>query len=135
VSEADTPPNIPISRTLAASWGRDGSQIDNALRASGTGGNSGVRKATAAALAAAGHSVVIACRSLPKADRAAAEMGGDVEVRHLDLADLASVRRFADSVAAIDVLVNNAGVMGLPLTAPLRASKHISAPTTSVISR
>ena len=61
-----------------------------------TGGNSGVGKSTAAALAAAGHSVVIACRNLPKAERAAAEMAGDVEVRHLDLADLASVRRFAD---------------------------------------
>ncbi len=81
-----------------------------------TGGNSGVGKATAAALAADGHSVVIACRSIPKAERAAAEMAGDVEVAHLDLGDLASVRRFADSVATVDVLVNNAGVMGLPLT-------------------
>ena len=81
-----------------------------------TGGNSGVGRATAAALAASGHSVVIACRSLPKAERAAAEMVGDVEVRHLDLADLASVRTFADSVETVDVLVNNAGVMGLPLT-------------------
>ncbi len=81
-----------------------------------TGGNSGVGKATAAALAASGHSVVIACRSLPKAELAAAEMVGDVEVRHLDLADLASVHRFAESVETVDVLVNNAGVMGLPLT-------------------
>ena len=81
-----------------------------------TGGNSGVGKATAAALAASGHSVVIACRSLEKAERAAAEMVGDVRVRHLDLADLASVHRFADSVETVDVLVNNAGVMGLPLT-------------------
>lgn len=81
-----------------------------------TGGNSGVGKATAAALAASGHNVVIACRSLEKAERAAAEMVGDVEVRHLDLADLASVRRFANSVETVDVLVNNAGVMGLPLT-------------------
>jgi len=31
-----------------------------------TGANSGVGKATAAALAAAGHSVVIACRTIPK---------------------------------------------------------------------
>jgi NAD(P)-dependent dehydrogenase (short-subunit alcohol dehydrogenase family) len=53
-----------------------------------TGANSGVGKATAAALAAAGHSVVIACRTIPKGERAAAEMTGDVEVRHLDLADL-----------------------------------------------
>jgi NAD(P)-dependent dehydrogenase (short-subunit alcohol dehydrogenase family) len=84
-----------------------------------TGGNSGIGKATAAALAAAGHSVVIACRTIPKAEQAAAEMIGNVEVRHLDLADLASVRRFADSVETVDVLVNNAGVMGqtLPRTA------------------
>jgi NAD(P)-dependent dehydrogenase (short-subunit alcohol dehydrogenase family) len=81
-----------------------------------TGGSSGVGKATAAALAAAGHSVVIACRTISKAEQAAADMAGDVEVRHLDLADLASVRRFADSVESVDVLVNNAGVMGLPLT-------------------
>jgi cytochrome P450/NAD(P)-dependent dehydrogenase (short-subunit alcohol dehydrogenase family) len=84
-----------------------------------TGGNSGIGKATATALAAAGHSVVIACRTIPKAEQAAAEMAGDVEVRHLDLADLSSVRKFADSVDSVDVLVNNAGVMGqtLPRTA------------------
>ena len=76
-----------------------------------TGGNSGIGKATAGALAAAGHSVVIACRTIPKAQQAAAEMAGDVEVRHLDLADLPSVRKFADSVESVDVLVNNAGVL------------------------
>jgi NAD(P)-dependent dehydrogenase (short-subunit alcohol dehydrogenase family) len=84
-----------------------------------TGGNSGIGKATAGALAAAGHSVVIACRTIPKAEQAVAEMVGDVEVCHLDLADLTSVRRFADSVETVDVLVNNAGVMSqtLPRTA------------------
>ena len=81
-----------------------------------TGGNSGVGKATAAALAAAGHSVVIACRNVPKAEQAVEKMVGDVEVRPLDLADLASVRRFADTVDTVDVLVNNAGVLGLSLT-------------------
>jgi NAD(P)-dependent dehydrogenase (short-subunit alcohol dehydrogenase family) len=81
-----------------------------------TGGNSGVGKATAATLAENGHSVVIACRSIEKAEQAAAEMPGHVEVAGLDLADLASVRTFADSVETVDVLVNNAGVMGLPLT-------------------
>ena len=81
-----------------------------------TGGNSGVGQATATALAAAGHSVVIACRTIPKAQRAAAEMSGDVTVCHLDIADLSSVRRFADSVDTVDVLINNAGVLGLPLT-------------------
>ena len=43
-------------------------------------------------------------------------MTGDVEVAHLDLADLTSVRKFADSVQTVDVLVNNVGVFGLPLT-------------------
>jgi NAD(P)-dependent dehydrogenase (short-subunit alcohol dehydrogenase family) len=81
-----------------------------------TGGNSGVGRATAGAMAAAGHEVVIACRTPGKAHRAAAEMSGDVEVRELDLADLGSVRKFADTVDRVDVLVNNAGVLGLPLT-------------------
>ncbi|RAU90373.1 retinol dehydrogenase [Mycobacterium colombiense] len=81
-----------------------------------TGGNSGVGRATAAALAATGHRVVIACRSVRKAQRAAADMRGEVEVRHLDLSDLASVRAFADSVDTVDVLINNAGVFALPLT-------------------
>jgi NAD(P)-dependent dehydrogenase (short-subunit alcohol dehydrogenase family) len=81
-----------------------------------TGGNSGVGRATASAMAAAGHEVVIACRTPGKAQKAAAEMSGDVEVRELDLADLGSVRKFADTVDHVDVLVNNAGVLGLPLT-------------------
>lgn len=59
---------------------------------------------------------MIACRTIPKAERAAAAMPGDVEVRHLDLADLASVRTFAASVPSVHVLVNNAGVFGLPMT-------------------
>ena len=41
-------------------------------------------------------------------------MTGDVEVRKLDLQDLASVRAFADGVDAVDVLVNNAGIMAVP---------------------
>jgi NAD(P)-dependent dehydrogenase (short-subunit alcohol dehydrogenase family) len=37
-----------------------------------TGGNSGIGKATAGALAAADHSVMIASRTIPKAEQAAA---------------------------------------------------------------
>ncbi|HZE15203.1 MAG TPA: SDR family NAD(P)-dependent oxidoreductase, partial [Mycobacterium sp.] len=36
---------------------------------------------------------------------------GQVEVRQLDLQDLSSVRRFADGIAKVDVLINNAGIM------------------------
>ena len=81
-----------------------------------TGANSGVGKATAAILAAAGHQVVLACRTPSKGVDAAREMRGDVSVARLDLADLSSVREFADSVDSVDVLINNAGVLGLPLT-------------------
>jgi NAD(P)-dependent dehydrogenase (short-subunit alcohol dehydrogenase family) len=81
-----------------------------------TGANSGVGKATAATLAAAGHQVVLACRTPSKGLAAAAEMRGDVSVARLDLADLSSVREFAASVDSVDVLINNAGVLGLPLT-------------------
>jgi len=81
-----------------------------------TGGNSGVGKATTAHLAAAGHDVLIACRTLATGHAAAAELSGNIEVAHLDLADLASIRTFAASVTDVDVLINNAGVMGLPLT-------------------
>jgi NAD(P)-dependent dehydrogenase (short-subunit alcohol dehydrogenase family) len=81
-----------------------------------TGGNSGVGKETATALAEAGHSVLIAARDIPKSERVAADIAVDVEIAHLDLADLTSVRKFADSVEGVDVLVNNAGVLGLPLT-------------------
>jgi NAD(P)-dependent dehydrogenase (short-subunit alcohol dehydrogenase family) len=43
-------------------------------------------------------------------------MSSDVTIAQLDLADLASVQKFADSVDGVDVLINNAGVLGLPLT-------------------
>lgn len=79
-----------------------------------TGANSGLGKATAAALAAAGAQVVLACRNVAKGEAAAESMTGKVEVRRLDLADLTSVREFADAVSSVDVLVNNAGVMAIP---------------------
>jgi NAD(P)-dependent dehydrogenase (short-subunit alcohol dehydrogenase family) len=37
-------------------------------------------------------------------------------VRKLDLQDLSSVREFADGVDAVDVLVNNAGIMAVPFS-------------------
>lgn len=80
-----------------------------------TGGNSGLGRATAAGLAAAGARVVLAVRDEQRGRDAAASIRGAVEVRSLDLADLASVRRFADEWdGPIDVLVNNAGVMLMP---------------------
>ena len=81
-----------------------------------TGANSGIGRAAARALAAEGARVVLAVRDPTKGRAAAATMTGDVSVRRLDLADLASVRAFAEDVTeTIDVLINNAGLMIPPL--------------------
>jgi NAD(P)-dependent dehydrogenase (short-subunit alcohol dehydrogenase family) len=82
-----------------------------------TGANSGIGRAAARALAAREARVVLAVRDPDKGRRAAAAMTGHVEVRRLDLADLASVRTFAEDLTGpVDVLINNAGVMIPPLT-------------------
>jgi NAD(P)-dependent dehydrogenase (short-subunit alcohol dehydrogenase family) len=76
-----------------------------------TGATGGIGLATARALATADARVVLAVRDVEKGRRVAAAIAGETEVRALDLADLASVRRFAEGwTDPIDVLVNNAGV-------------------------
>ena len=79
-----------------------------------TGANSGLGFVTARELARVGAKTILAVRNTAKGDEAAATMTGDVEVRKLDLQDLASVREFADGVDGVDVLVNNAGIMAVP---------------------
>jgi NAD(P)-dependent dehydrogenase (short-subunit alcohol dehydrogenase family) len=82
-----------------------------------TGANSGIGRAAARALAAAGARVVLAVRDTAKGREAAAAMPGETEVRRLDLASLASVREFAGAwEGELDLLINNAGVMAPPLT-------------------
>jgi NAD(P)-dependent dehydrogenase (short-subunit alcohol dehydrogenase family) len=79
-----------------------------------TGANSGLGAVTARELARVGAKVILAVRDTGKGKAAARDMKGRVEVRPLDLQDLASVRRFADGVDAVDILVNNAGIMAVP---------------------
>ncbi|GAY14890.1 oxidoreductase [Mycobacterium sp. shizuoka-1] len=79
-----------------------------------TGANSGLGLVTARELARVGAHVILACRNAEKAAAAAATVTGDVEVRSLDLQDLASIRDFADGVDTVDVLINNAGIMAVP---------------------
>jgi NAD(P)-dependent dehydrogenase (short-subunit alcohol dehydrogenase family) len=86
-----------------------------------TGANSGLGLVTARELARAGAHVILAVRNAAKGADAAAGIasavpGAKVEVRQLDLASLASVRRFAESVggATVDLLVNNGGIMMPP---------------------
>jgi NAD(P)-dependent dehydrogenase (short-subunit alcohol dehydrogenase family) len=88
-----------------------------------TGANTGLGYETAAALAAKGAGVVLAVRNLDKgkdaADRIAASTpGASVTVQELDLSSLESIRTAADELRsrydAIDLLINNAGVMWTP---------------------
>jgi NAD(P)-dependent dehydrogenase (short-subunit alcohol dehydrogenase family) len=83
-----------------------------------TGANSGSGFATAKQLAEQGAYVVGACRRVDAGKEAFADLEdirGSVEIMELDLASLASVRRFAKAFLAkndrLDGLVNNAGVM------------------------
>ena len=79
-----------------------------------TGANSGLGLITARELARVGAHVVLAVRNIAKGEDAAAGISGSVEVRKLDLGDLASVREFAEDAPEAEVLVNNAGIMGVP---------------------
>ena len=87
-----------------------------------TGGNTGIGKATAEALARQGWRVYVASRSRDKGEAAVASIkaaaGSDsVFFLALDLADLSSVRSCAEAFLArgepLHVLVNNAGVAGV----------------------
>ena len=80
-----------------------------------TGANSGLGAEATRVLAKAGAKVIRACRNPDKAQLVSDAIDGDTEVRSLDLADLSSVRAFADGLdGEVDVLINNAGVMAVP---------------------
>jgi len=84
-----------------------------------TGGYSGLGLETTRALTKAGAHVVVPARRPDAAEEALAGIDG-IEVGELDLADLDSVRSFAEGFLAsgrtIDLLINNAGVMACPET-------------------
>ncbi len=85
-----------------------------------TGATSGIGEAAARRLAGAGADVVLAVRSIERGRAARDEIlaewpGARVTPRELDLADLGSVERFAESLLdegrPLGILLNNAGVM------------------------
>jgi NAD(P)-dependent dehydrogenase (short-subunit alcohol dehydrogenase family) len=88
-----------------------------------TGANSGIGYRTALELARHGAHVLLGCRNEAKG-RAALERlqreapGASAEVVELDMASLESIRAFAAAFGArgvaLDLLINNAGVMALP---------------------
>jgi NAD(P)-dependent dehydrogenase (short-subunit alcohol dehydrogenase family) len=88
-----------------------------------TGGNRGLGLEIAKVLVAAQAHVVLACRDANKAKAAVAQLqqltpSANVEAMELDVADLASVRRFADAFKAkfskLDLLVHNAAAIMVP---------------------
>lgn len=80
-----------------------------------TGATSGLGRVVATQLGAKGARVVLAVRNVAAGEEVAATIGGGAEVRALDLADLSSVRHFAEKwEGEIDVLINNAGIMMVP---------------------
>jgi len=88
-----------------------------------TGANCGVGKATAEELAKRDAKVILACRDLDKAKVAIEDIRrstkkGELVIRKLDLASLASVRQFCGVIikeeSRLDVLINNAAVMSHP---------------------
>ncbi|MGH3786732.1 MAG: SDR family oxidoreductase [Pseudonocardiaceae bacterium] len=88
-----------------------------------TGANSGTGKEATRRLAGAGARVVMAVRTVAKGEQARSDILAQhphtqLEVRRIDLADLTSVKEFADGLLAdgapLDLLVNNAGVMAPP---------------------
>ncbi|XP_062253930.1 retinol dehydrogenase 14-like [Platichthys flesus] len=92
-----------------------------------TGANSGIGKATAAAIVKLRGRVIMACRDLGSAEEAAREIreqtGADraqLVLKQLDLASLTSVHTFCQDMMKeeprLDVLINNAGVYQCPYT-------------------
>jgi NAD(P)-dependent dehydrogenase (short-subunit alcohol dehydrogenase family) len=107
---------------MASKWTADQISDQSGRVALVTGANSGLGLVSARELARAGATVIVAARD-GKANAAVREIAAAVpeaklEPRELDLADLGSVRAFAEAVGAdhpkVDVLMNNAGVMMPP---------------------
>lgn len=88
-----------------------------------TGGNSGLGLQSVKAYAEKGAQVVLACRNYAKGDEARTDIlkqvpDAQIAVMSLDLADLTSVRTFAErfnkEFDRLDILLNNAGIMMPP---------------------
>ncbi|TMR12964.1 SDR family NAD(P)-dependent oxidoreductase [Nonomuraea turkmeniaca] len=84
-----------------------------------TGANSGIGLPTALELARHGARVIVAARSPEKGGAAVTQIlrevpGAQVEYARIDLADLASVREFAEGVGEVDLLINNAAIGMIP---------------------
>lgn len=83
-----------------------------------TGGNTGIGLETTKTLAAAGATVIIPARDIEKAKRNLADIA-NVEIEQMDLMDPDSIDAFAQTFLVsgrpLHLLINNAGIMWVPL--------------------
>ena len=83
-----------------------------------TGANSGLGLETSRALADRGATVIVAARTMDKAQATCADIDGDTIAVACELSDPQSVRDCTDHIAALDrpldALIANAGIMALP---------------------
>ncbi len=86
-----------------------------------TGGNSGMGKATVAAMADQGYTVIMLCRNKIRGEAALQELlvkkDRDIRMMLCDLGCMEDIRRFTDDFKRlyprVDILINNAGVISL----------------------
>lgn len=90
-----------------------------------TGANSGIGFQAALHFAREGAQVIMACRNMDKAQQARQQIldavpSAATTLLRLDVSDLASVadfgRQLADQCGRVDVLINNAGIVAMPLS-------------------
>lgn len=83
-----------------------------------TGGNTGIGLETTKVLAAAGATVVVAARDVDKAHRNLKDVNG-VEIEVLDISAPSSINAFSEKFLStnrpVHLLINNAGIMWVPL--------------------
>ena len=121
-TDPQTPSNSPLKVENTAA--QKASPLRGGLEGSGlaiiTGAGTGMGFEEAKAVAAKGFHTIMACHHPDRAEakrlEIVSETGNEnVEVMGIDLADLSSVRRFADEVKArfqhLDLLMNNAGTL------------------------
>jgi NAD(P)-dependent dehydrogenase (short-subunit alcohol dehydrogenase family) len=99
-----------VALSVLFSRGATGATMDVMTTTLITGANRGLGYETARRLIAAGHDVWMAARDAGRGRRAADELGG--RFVQLDVTDDASVAAAVDTVGELDVLVNNAGIVG-----------------------
>lgn len=118
-------PNTKISSNYL-----EGGQFTKKIRADNkviiiTGANSGIGKATAIELAKTGAKIYMACRDYLRCEKARLEIikitgNENIFFKELDLTSFDSIinfaREFSESEDRLDVLINNAGVLGCPRT-------------------